>query len=164
MSSSSPSPAASLSPPLPSAYDPSAPVQHELHLPKEAEEWLQTLSPGTFKNYQDIQGTWNHPITQFSITLVNDPLFTGALSEMAGAHAGGRWVGYEAILIIFIWILRAWRLSKASTFLTRMRAQAWVGFLFWVLSIAVIPFLVWGSAYQTAVNELIKAVIRHFFV
>jgi hypothetical protein len=150
--------------PVPSVYDPSSPVTHELHLPKEAEEWLQALSPGTFKNYQDIQGTWNHPLTQFSITLVNDPLFTGAVSEMAQQHAMAKYLGYEAILIIFIWIVRAWRLSKASTFLTRLWAQAWVGALFWVLSVAAVPFLVWGTAYRTAVNELIKAAIRHFFV
>ena len=148
----------------PSAYDPSLPIQHELHLPKEAEEWLQALSPATFKSYQDIQGTWNHPLTQLSITLVNDPLFTGALSEMGASHAGARWMGYEAILVLFIWTLRAWRLSKTSTFLTRMRAQAWVGLLFWVMSIALVPLFVWGMAYQIAMNQLLKALIRHFFV
>ncbi len=139
------------------------PVLHELRISKDAEEWLKTLSPSTFASYDQIQKTWNAPLTQFTLTLVQDTELKGAVSEIAGSHLYREFFAYEAVLILLIWILRAWRLSKVNTWLTRLWTQAWIALLYWVSAVFLIPGLVWGAAYRTVLSHLTKAVFRHFF-
>jgi hypothetical protein len=148
--------------PTTSPYDPAAPVVYDLKLSKDAEEWFKTLSPGLFENYKQIEGTWNHPLTQFSITLVRDPEFRSAVSEIYGKHNSATFYGYELSWIILVWILRAWRLSKSPTWLTRLWTQAWISMVFWVGSILVVPILVWGEAYRTVLSHFLKAIFKHF--
>lgn len=156
--------AAPLSSPVvvPTPYDPSSPLIHELHLSKDAEQWLRTLSPGMFDNYQQIQGTWNHPFTQFSITLVRDPQFRQAVTEIHGKNTGNAFYGYELSWIILVWILRAWRLSKSPTWLTRLWTQAWVSVVFWIGALFIVPTILWGEAYRTVLSHLAKAFFKHF--
>jgi hypothetical protein len=143
-------------------YDPSAPIVHDLKLSKDAEEWLKTISPGLFQNYQQIQTAWNYPLTQFSLTLMGDPQFRSSVAEMYGKHALGTYFGYELCWIVLVWILRAWRVGRAATWLKKLWTQAWIGIVFWIGSIAAIPFLVWGDSYRTAMSHLAKAIFKHF--
>ncbi len=154
-----PSPTPHLSPSP--AFDPS--VRHELKVSKDAEEWLKEVGPTIFKNYEDIQKLWNHPMTQFSVTLGRDAEFKAGITQMAESHAGARFYGYEALLILLLWIFRAWRLTKVNTILTRMWTQAWVGFCYWICALFLVPSLVWGESYRTTITHLIRAGFRHFF-
>lgn len=141
-----------------------SPSSAELHIPKEVEEWLRSMSPGFFQNYKDIETTWNNPAVQFSMTLASDPQFRASASEIyAQPNAFQKVAVYEFGLIVVIWILRAWRLSKAPTWIKKLWVQLWVGTLFWVFSLFIIPYLIWGSTYKTALGQLLKAIIRHFF-
>ncbi len=146
----------------PTAVDPTSPIYHELKLSKDAEDWFKTISPGLFENYQQIASTWNHPMTQFSVTLVRDPQFRGAISEIYAQSNAKTFYGYEFGWIILIWILRAWRLSKSPTWLTRLWTQAWISVVFWVGAVFVVPSLLWGEAYRTVLSHFLKAVFKHF--
>jgi hypothetical protein len=142
---------------------PAVPILHELRISKDAEEWLKTLSPSLFQNYDDVQKTWNAPLTQFTITVVQDAEFKQASQQIYDSHLGPRLIGYELVLILVLWILRAWRLSKASTWLLRIWTQAWISVLYWVLAVFLVPYLVWGDSYRIVLKELSKAILRHFF-
>ena len=140
------------------------PIFYELRIPKEAEEWLKTLSPDTFANYERIQMNWNRPLTQFSITLIRDQDLKGALAEISAQPKTTALLGYEVAWVLYIWIFRAWRLQKASTVLTRIWTQAWIAVLAWIGILGLIPAIVWGDAYRIAVFQVLKAVAKHFFV
>lgn len=135
---------------------------HDLKLSKDAEEWLKTVSPGLFQNYDQIQTLWNAPATQFAITLMNDGEFRTAAEQIQNSHLSGQLLGYEFVLLLVLWVFRAWRLSKVSTFFTRMWTQAWIAALYWVVALFVVPGFVWGEAYRTVLSHLAKAVFRHF--
>lgn len=132
-------------------------------LPKEAQEWLKTISPGLFENYQQLETTWNHPLTQFSVTLVRDPAFRGAVSEINQKFQKNAFLGYELAWVLLIWILRAWRLSKAGTWLTRIWVQAWVASIFWTGCLFIVPWLLWGKSYQMVLATVIRAFIHQFW-
>jgi hypothetical protein len=138
------------------------PILHELRISKDAEEWLKTLSPGLFQNYDDLQRTWNAPLTQFTITLVQDSEFKQASQKIYESHLGSQLVSYELVLILILWIIRAWRLSKVSTWLLRIWTQLWIAALYWLLAMFLVPYLVWGDAYRILLKELSKAILRHF--
>ena len=161
--SSNPSTSSTLAPRIPPADTGPVPILHELKISKDAEEWLKTISPSTFANYDQIQKTWNSPLTQFTLTLVQDAELKGAVSEIAGSHLYGEFFSYEAALILILWIFRVWRLSKVKNWLRSLWTQAWIGMVYWVFAVFLIPGLVWGSAYRTVLSHLAKAVIRHFF-
>ena len=149
--------------PAQTPFDPSSSQIHELHLSKDAEDWLKTLSPGLFNNYKEIESTWNHPLAQFSMTLVKDPEFRGALTEIYTQHPLSTCVGYEMIWVLLIWILRAYRLGKVNTWLLRIWTQAWVGVFYFLGAWFVVPYLLWGKSYLVVIGQLTKAIIRHFF-
>ena len=116
-----------------------------------------------FENYDQIQKTWNAPLTQFTLTLVQDTELKGAASEIAMSHLYSQFFAYEAALIVLVWILRAWRLSKAPTWLTKLWTQAWIALLYWIVAAFLIPGIIWGAAYRTVLVHLVKAVFLHFF-
>lgn len=132
-------------------------------LPKEVEGWLSTFAPGMFDNYQQVAGTWNHPLTQFSVVLVRDPVFRGSLSEIHSKFDKNAVFGYELGWVLLIWILRAWRLSKAGTWLTRIWVQAWVASIFWAGFLFFVPWLLWGKSYQMLVATVFRAMIHQFW-
>lgn len=132
-------------------------------LPKEAQEWLKAFSPGMFENYQQMEQTWNHPVTQFSVLLVRDPAFRGSLSEISQKFQKSTFLGYEFTWILVIWILRAWRLSKSGTWLTRIWTQAWVSILFWWGCLFLVPWLLWGKSYQMMLATVFRALIHQFW-
>jgi len=132
-------------------------------LPKEVEGWLKTISPGMFDNYKQMESVWNHPAAQFSVTLVRDPAFRGAISEINQKFQKNMVLGYEITWVILIWTLRAWRLSKAGTWLTRLWVQAWVSMVFWWGTFFLIPWLLWGKAYQTVLATVVRAIIHQFW-
>jgi hypothetical protein len=142
---------------------PAVPILHELRISKDAEEWLKTLSPGIFQNYDDLQKTWNAPLTQFTITLVQDADFKLASQQIYNSHLGSTLVSYELVLILVLWIIRSWRLGKASTWLLRIWTQAWIAVVYWLLAVFLVPYLVWGDAYRILLKQISKAILRHFF-
>ncbi len=139
------------------------PFAHELKISKDAEEWLKSVSPVLFRNYDQIQKTWNAPTTQFAISLAQDTEFSEALIQVRDTSKGPQLIGYELVLVLLLWIFRAWRLSKVSTLLTRIWTQAWIGLLFWFSAVFIVPGFVFGEAYRTILSHLFKAMIRHFF-
>ena len=157
MSSPSPTPSLSSTPP------PAVPLLHELHLSKDAEDWLKTISPSLFQNYDSVQRVWNAPVTQFGLTLMQDAEFKAATQQISDSHLGSHFAIDELALILIFWIFRAWRLGKVSTWLLRMWTQAWIGFFFWTFSFFLVPYLVWGDAYMVVVKQIFKAILRHFF-
>jgi hypothetical protein len=132
-------------------------------LPKEAQEWLKTFSPGLFENYQQVEQTWNHPLTQFSVLLVRDPAFRGSVGEISQNFQKNTVIGYEITWILLIWIFRAWRLSKSATWLTRIWTQAWVSCLFWWGSLFLVPWLIWGKSYQILLASVFRTLIHQFW-
>lgn len=132
-------------------------------LPKEAEDWLKNLSPGLFENYQQMQSTWNHPVTQFGVTLVRDPAFRGAIGEINQKFQKNALLGYEIGWVLLIWIVRAWRLSKTGTWLTKIWVQAWVSVLFWWGALFMVPWLLWGKSYQMVLATVFRAFIHQFW-
>ncbi len=143
---------------------PAVPVLHELRITKDASEWLKTLSPYYLQTNEDLEKLWGTPVAQFSLTLLQDPEFKNACDQMSAAHARPTLISYELVLILLLWIFRSWRLSKVETVLKRVWTQAWIGFVFWALAIFAVPSLVYGSAYETALKEIFRAILRHFFV
>jgi hypothetical protein len=137
--------------------------RHELKVSKDAEEWLKGLSPHFFKNYEEIQKVWNHPVTQFSLTLGQDSEFKTGMQKMALEHGGARFWTYELILLFLLWVVRAWRLGKVNTWLTRIWTQVWVGSLYWLSALFLVPSLVWGEAFRTVLVQVARASLRHFF-
>ncbi len=129
-------------------------------LPPEAETWLKAFSPGLFDNYQQIQGTWNHPLTQFTVVLVRDPAFRGSVSEISAKFDKSTVLGYEIGWVLLIWILRAWRLSKSGTWLTRIWVQLWVASIFWTGSLYLVPWLLWGKSYQMLLATVFRALAQ----
>jgi hypothetical protein len=102
-------------------------------------------------------------MTQFSLTMGQDAEFKAGMGEMFESHAMNRLAGYELLLILLLWIFRAWRLSKVNTWLTRIWTQAWVGFCYWVCALFLVPSLIWGESYRTVMSHLIRSGFKHFF-
>lgn len=123
-------------------------------IPKEAHEWLRSLN---------LEGISELPATQVSMTLLRDPAFRGAVSEIYQKFDKTSFFGYEMGWILLVWIVRAWRLSKAGTWLTRLWVQAWVAVVFWLGSLLVVPWLLWGKSYQMALATVFRAVIHQFW-
>ena len=142
---------------------PAVPLMHDLRISKDAEDWLKTLSPNWFQNHDEIQRFWSTPGSQFTLTLLGDPEFKSATDEMLAANLGTRLVSYELALILILWIVRPWRLNKASTWLLRIWTQAWMSIVFWALALIALPCLVWGQPYLIVLKEISKAFLRHFF-
>ena len=129
-------------------------------LPKQAEDWLKSVIPGAFSNGQSLQG---HPLMQFSITLGKDQQFREAVEDISKNFQKTSVLGYEIAWVLLIWILRAWRLSKAGSWLTRIWVQAWVAVIFWWGSLFLVPWLLWGKSYQTVLATAFRAFIHQFW-
>ena len=101
--------------------------------------------------------------TEVTTVLVKDPQVQMAWNEVVQQHKGTLFLGYEIGWILIIWIIKAWRLTKAMTLFSRLWTQAWIGIVFWVVSATVVPILVWDGAYQTLLGQVMKALLKHFF-
>lgn len=123
-------------------------------IPKEAQEWLKS---------QGLDQALNHPLSQFSLVLVSDPAFRGAVGEINQKFHKNTVIGYEIAWILLIWVFRAWRLTKAGTWLTRIWTQAWVSVVFWWGVLFLVPWLLWGKSYQMLLSTVIRALIHQFW-
>ena len=132
-------------------------------LPKEAQEWIKAINPALFENYQQMEHFWNNPAVQFSVVLVKDPEFRGAMGEINQKFQKNTVLGYEIAWVLLIWILRAWRLSKAGTWLTRIWVQLWVSVFFWWGGLFLVPWLLWGKSYQMLLSTVFRALIHQFW-
>ncbi len=111
----------------------------------------------------NLEGVTAVPATQITLTLLKDPAFRGAVSEIDQKFDKTSFYGYEIGWVVLVWILRAWRLSKAATWLTRLWVQAWVAMVFWAGLVLVVPWLLWGKSYQTVLATVFRAVIHQFW-
>ena len=65
--------------------------------------------------------------TEVTTVLVKDPQVQMAWNEVVQQHKGTLFLGYEIGWILIIWIIKAWRLTKAMTLFSRLWTQAWIG-------------------------------------
>ncbi len=129
---------------------------------KEAESWLKSLGPDFKNDLEQIQKIWNHPATRVGWTLSQDQEFVSSLNQIRDSHRSNVFYAYELVLILILWTVRAWRLSKAATWLGRMWTQAWIASVFWFMALILVPGLVWGEAFRTVLSHLVRAILRHF--
>ena len=131
---------------------------------KDAEAWLKSLSPELKGNLDQMQKLWVHPVTQFGVTLGRDSEFMASLNQINESHRSTQLYAYEAVLLVLLWIFRAWKLSKVSTLWSRLWTQAWIGAVFWFLALVGIPGVIWGEAYRTALSHFARAFLKHFLL
>ena len=129
---------------------------------EQVQEFVKEQSPALKKQIDRANLVMEHPLTKVGTTLMNDSEFTGSLSRIVGGHSATQFLTYEAVLVVAIWVVRAWRLSKSNTLIARLWTQAWIGAVFWVFAAGVVPYLVWGDAFRTATSHLIRVALRQF--
>ena len=105
----------------------------------------------------------NQPVTQISVILMKDSSFLEAVGEINQKFQKNTVLGYEITWILLIWTLRAWRLSKAGTWFTRIWVQAWVSILFWWGGLVLVPWLLWGKSYQIVLASVFRALVHQFW-
>jgi len=96
------------------------------------------------------------------MVVMRDPAFRQASAEIAQKFNKTTFMGYEFAWIVLIWVFRSWRLTKVNTLLTRLWTQAWVGMVFWVGALTLIPWILWGKSYQLALASVIRGLIHQF--
>ncbi len=104
----------------------------------------------------------NSPVGKFALTMTKDPDFRQSATEIAQKFNKTTFLGYEFAWIVLIWVFRSWRLTKVNTLLTRLWTQAWVGMVFWWGALTLIPWILWGKSFQTALASLIRGLIHQF--
>jgi hypothetical protein len=100
------------------------------------------------------------PVIKFGETLIQEHGVVVALERIGESQSGASLIAYEVILILVLWMARAWRLSKVNTLLTQFWTQAWIAGVYWILALAIVPSLVWGESYRTLLSHLVRAVLR----
>jgi len=131
-------------------------------LMNSVQTFLKEQSPELKKQLDTVNALIEHPMTKLGTTLMQDHEFTASVTRIAESHSGTQFAVYEGVLIVALWIFRAWRLTKSNTLLARLWTQAWIGVLFWILALTAVPALVWGEAFRTAFGHLIRVVLRQF--
>jgi hypothetical protein len=129
-------------------------LSNSMEVPKEWE--------GALKGVQ-LDSLLKTPVGQVAVVLAKDPAFRQATGEIAQKFDRNAFLGYEFAWIIVIWVVRAWRLSKVNTLLTRLWTQAWVGSLFWWGALALIQMLLWGKSFQMVLATAFRAIIHQFW-
>jgi hypothetical protein len=127
------------------------------------DQLYQLFGPNLEQAVKRSEGTWYHPISKFTLTVVQDAQFRSAAADIYSNFDRGTLVGFEIAWVVIIWILRVWRLSKAQTWLARLWTTAWVSLLFSTGTILFIPWILWGNSALIALNSCIKALIHQFF-
>lgn len=69
-------------------------------------------------------------------------------------------LGYEFAWLILFWTLLPWRLSMGQGWIGRLWTQSWVGVIYWVGAIYLIPASQWGDPYRNLVSFSLKAVFK----
>ncbi len=123
-------------------------------MPTEVEKWFKSVN---FNSWSDTS------IGKMGLILVKDPAFHEAYENIHQAFKPNLLMGYFAGWILVVWILRAWRLSKSPTWLTRIWTQCWVSLVSWCGILVMIPWLLWGKSYQMFMATLFRAMIHQFW-
>jgi hypothetical protein len=100
---------------------------------------------------------------KMGMVLVKDPAFLKAYESIHQSFKPNILMGYFAGWVLLIWILRAWRLSKSPTWLTRIWTQFWVSVVSWWGILFMIPWVLWGKSYQMFMATLFRAMIHQFW-
>lgn len=129
---------------------------------KEIEKFVGDLEPEVLKDLRELQQAAEHPAAQFAITLAKDPDFKDAALKLYQSHQHSTLLMYEILLVILFWVIRAWRLSKTSTWVQKLWVQAYLGIIFWFLVLLVLPYFVYQEPFKVVLSGLVKATIRHF--
>lgn len=127
----------------------------------QVQDFIKEQSPELKKQIDTLNALRSHPVVKVGTELVQDSEFSSALSQMAGGNRAAQFLAYEAILLVAVWIVRAWRLSKSNTLLPRLWTQAWIGAVYWAAALTVVPWLVWGDSFRTVLSHLLRSVLRH---
>ena len=109
-----------------------------------------------------LEGLLNTSVGQAVVVMAKDPSFQQSALEIAQKFDRNSWIGAELGWIVLIWLFRAWRLTKANTILTRIWTQAWVGAVFWVGALVLVPWVLWGKSYQSVLGSIIRTLIHQF--
>ena len=117
---------------------------------------------GDLLNGVQLAPLMNSPVGKFVILMTKDASFRQASTEIAQKFDKTAFLGYEFAWIVLIWIFRSWRLTKVNTLLTRLWTQAWVGLVFWWGALTLIPWILWGKSFQTALASVIRGLIHQF--
>lgn len=120
-------------------------------LPEALQGWLKSVSPEA----------WNHPVTQVSLELAQDDVFKHSLADLNSSGGKGLLLWEIAFLVLF-WTVQAWRLSKVSTWLSRLWVQAYMALVFVFGVLVLVPGWVWGKSYFLVLSHGFRALVRHF--
>ncbi len=118
------------------------------------------FGPGLEQNVKRSEGAWYHPISKFTLSLLQDSQFRVAAADLYSKFDRGTFVGFEIAWVIIIWILRTWRLSKAQTWLARIWVSIWVSLLFSTGIILIIPWILWGNPILTVMKSFFKVLMN----
>lgn len=85
---------------------------------------------------------------------------TGWITQMYMAQKGWTILGYEFLWLLLFWTILPWRLSKGSGWFGRLWTQVWLGTVFWVGALWLIPASQWGDPYRSLVSFSLKACFK----
>jgi len=122
--------------------------------PAEVVNWLKSMK---------LESMGDSSLGKVGMVLAKDPAFRESYGKIQQSFQLNLTLGYLAGWILLIWILRAWRLSKAGTWLTRIWTQFWVSIVSWWGILVVVPMLLWGKSYQMLMATLLRAMIHQFW-
>ena len=128
----------------------------------DAEAVLRALNPMAAVGNAPQNNAPGRPFVKFGFALMRDQDFSQSLSDIQAQYSPVQTMGYEVLWILCIWTLRAWRLSKAGTWLTRIWVQLWVSGVFWLGALVLVPLFLWGKSYQTFLGSLLRTLLHQF--
>lgn len=106
----------------------------------------------------ELQKLMQNPMVQSYMKLFQDPAVVGGLNFVMNHPDRQKWMYAQAGLILLMIIFRAWRQSKRDHWFGKM----WVSFysfcLGTVLSVAVLPTVIFGTKYM----DLLQGVAKNF--
>jgi hypothetical protein len=106
----------------------------------------------------------SNPVAKIGATLIQDHDFTASILKMADPGTVGQFLAIEFVLVLALWGFRAKKLAQLETLPKKMLAQAWISGLYWLLAMGVVPGLVWGKAFWTAVGHFMRVALRQILV
>ncbi len=105
-----------------------------------------------------------NPVAKIGATLIQDHDFTSSVLQMADLGTVGQFLAVEFVLVLALWGFRAKKLAQLETLPKKMLAQAWISGLYWLLAIGIVPGLVWGKAFWTAIGHFMRVALRQILV
>lgn len=105
---------------------------------------------------QRMQSLMSLPGVGFLAKLGASPGVQRELTDMMNNPARTSWLKIQLALLVSFLLFRAWRTAKAETFRQKLWIRAYSLLLFWFMSAAVVPSVLFGASYQRFVTEVIS--------